>query len=49
MKIREITDRQTDMNITQCNTLNSSGNLISVKQSNTLIRIVSKQQHVNFG
>lgn len=49
MKIREITDRQTDMNITQCNTLNSSSNLISVKQSNTLIRIVSKQQHVNFG
>jgi len=35
------------------NTLNSSGNLISVKQSTTLIRMVSKQQHilqhVNFG
>jgi len=52
MKIKETTDRETCKSLS-ANTLNISGNLINVKQSNTLIRIVSKQQHVlqhvNFG
>jgi len=39
MKIKEVTERHE--NTPSTNTLNSSGNLISVKQSSTLIRMVS--------
>jgi len=40
------TERQTDKESCSANTLNGSGNLNRVKQSNTLIRVVSKKQHV---
>jgi len=41
----EVTDRQTDRQTGKSLSV-CSVNLISVKQSNTLIRVVSKQQHV---
>jgi len=52
-KLKYKNNRQTDKESCSTNTLNSNSNLSSVKQTSTLIRVVSKHQHVvqhvNFG